>query len=300
MKGIFVPMITPFRKDLSLDLEGLKWLINYLESNGVDGIFVNSSVGEFVHLSKDEVSILAKVTREEAKTKVLVGISSNTTEDVVSLGKEMLDIGADALVVTTPFFFKIKDELIRYHFSLIAEKLSNIPIILYNIPMFTGLTINLKVYEELVREYSNIVGTKVTMDSLSFLKSLVLNIKSIRKDFSILTGLDEYLLPLIQMGGDGGIVGLANVIPWIHVKLMRDYKDGRISNAIELWIKVLRALKIYEFCSSYSSSLKSALKVMNAPISNLVRPPLLPCSEAEEGLIRGVLMSEGFLEYNVS
>lgn len=118
-------------------------------------------------------------------------------------------------MITPPFFFKLAKEKLEYYFARVAERV-DLPIIVYNIPAATGVNIPVELYIELAREYSNVVGTKVTYDSYSYLRVLVEEVKGIRRDFTGFTGLDDMLLPLLMMGGDGGIVALANIAPEVH------------------------------------------------------------------------------------
>ena len=278
LKGVIVPLITPFKSDYSIDVEGLKWLVTYLIENGVNGIFVNSSVGEFASLTLDEMKMLGKIVLDTANNKVpiFVGISTNFTEESISLGKEFRDMGADFLVVMAPYFFKVSERELLRHFSLIAEKLDS-PIIIYNIPIYTGINIPISVYKTLVSQYSNVVGTKVTIDSLIYLKKLVRELKEIRKDFAIFTGFDDYLLPLLSMGGNGGVMGLANVLPKLHLEIYRNWERGKIDNIN--WIKLLELTEIYNYCNSYTASIKAAMRALGMPIMNVTRPPLDICNE---------------------
>ncbi|SAI86719.1 dihydrodipicolinate synthase family protein [Saccharolobus solfataricus] len=281
LEGVVVPLITPFLEDYSIDKEGLKWLVSYLSENGVNGIFVNSSVGEFASLTLDEMKLVAKIaldSRRSDNTLIFAGASTNFTEETIKLAKDFKDMGVDAIVVMAPYFFKVREKELLNHFSMIAEKV-DIPLIIYNIPLFTGINIPIFVYKTLVSQYSNIIGTKVTLDSLIFFKQLISEIREIRKDFSILTGFDEYLLPLLYMGGNGGVMGLANAIPKLHLKVYESWKNGNLSDANKYWVDVLNITDIYDYCNSYTASIKLLLKVLNMPIKNVVRPPLTICEE---------------------
>ena len=116
------------------------------------------------------------------------------------------------VIVTSPFFFKVGRDKLKLHLSKIAEGV-NLPIIVCNIPATTGINVPIDLYVELTREYSNIVGAKATHDSLTYFRKLIYNVKSIRKDFTVLTGINDLPLPVLMMGGDGGIMALANVAP---------------------------------------------------------------------------------------
>lgn len=288
--GVITPFITPFKEDLSIDVEAVKWLVEYQIMNGVHGIFPNSTTGEFVHLKEGEAIELTKIVLEEVNSKVWVipGISSNCTEHSIKLGKIFKDMGVNGVIITPPYFFKIPITNLKLHFSKVAEKV-DLPIIIYNIPATTGVNIPVNLYAELAKEYSNVVGAKVTYDNLTYFKQLITNVKAIRKDFSVLTGVDHLLLPVLMMGGDGGIMALANVAPQIHRAVYDAWIKGCVKKAYEEHKKLLKLTKIYDVATSYPTSVKTALKALGAPIKPYVRPPLTPEPPENEGKIRIIL-----------
>ncbi len=288
--GVIVPMITPFNEKYEIDFKATKWLVNYLTDKGVHGIFPYSTTGEFVHLKINEGIKLVEIVLNEVKGKtwIIPGISSNCTLHSIEIGRKLMDMGVDGVIVTPPFFFKINIDQLKMHFSMIAEKIE-LPIIIYNIPSTTGINIPVNLYAELAKEYSNIVGAKVTFDNISYMRKLIMEVKSIRKDFSILTGLDHHLLNTLIMGGDGGIMALANVAPQIHLEVYNAWINNNLKGAIEAFRKLLKLVEIYSIASSFPTSVKTALKVLGAPIKPYVRPPLTIESKEVEDKIRKIL-----------
>lgn len=288
--GVITPFITPFKEDLSIDFEAIRWLARYQAERGVHGIFPNSTTGEFVHLKTEESIKITETVLEEVKDKVWVipGISSNCTEHCIELGKAFMDLGVDGVIVTPPFFFKVSGKRLKLHFSKIAEKI-DLPIIVYNIPSTTGINIPVELYEELASEYSNIAGAKITYDNLGYFRRLINRVKSIRRDFAVLTGIDYLLLPVLMMGGDGGIMALANVAPWIHRAVYDAWVKGDIAKAHEENKKLLKLVEIYDIATSFPTSVKTSLKVLGAPVKPYVRPPLTPEPPENEEKIKKVL-----------
>jgi 4-hydroxy-tetrahydrodipicolinate synthase len=282
--GVISPFITPFREDFSIDVEGVKWLARYQVERGVHGIFPNSTTGEFVHLTRDEAILITRIVIEEVGDKawVIPGISANYTEDSVNLGRIFRDMGVSGVIVTPPYFFKISAEKLKLHFSTILEKL-DLPVIIYNIPATTGINIPINLYLELIREYSNLVGAKITYENFTYFRQLIQVVKGEKKDFAVLTGLDELLLPVLMMGGDGGIMALANVAPQIHRSIYNAFIKGDLRKALEEWHKLLKLVRVYDYASSFPTAIKTLLKVLNAPIKPYPRPPLtLEKLEVEE------------------
>lgn len=289
--GVIVPFITPFKEDYSIDFEAVKWLANYQANKGVHGIFPNSTTGEFVHLRPREAVELVEAVIDEVsgKVKIIPGISSNCTEHAVELGLKMRDLGVDGVIITPPFFFKIGGERLKLHFGKVAEKL-DLPIIVYNIPAATGLNIPVELYVELAVEYDNIAGAKVTYDSVAYLRKLIREVKNVRKDFSVLTGLDSLMLYTLMMGGDGGIMALANVAPQIHLEVYNAWISGDLDGAYKAFKKLLKLVQIYDVASSFPTAVKTSLKLINAPVKPYVRPPLTPETPEIEEEIKNILL----------
>ena len=281
--GIIVPMITPFNNDYSIDVDALKWLTKYLSSSGVHGLFPVSTTGEFPHLSFGEKIRVTRIVVETAPSSIHVipGASENSSIHVVELAKKYADLGVDGIVVTTPYYFKYGDEGLYKHFSYIADRV-DIPIILYNIPALTGNNISVDLVVKLVEEYSNIVGIKVTYDSMTYLRRLILDSKSVRKDFSVLVGSVDLLLPSLAIGGNGGVLALAHIAPRTCVELYESWVNGEYTRAIRLYQKLVRLARLYDIASSIPSIIKSTLSILGAPIKPVTRPPLTP--EPEEKL----------------
>jgi len=295
--GVIVPLITPFKEDFSIDLDGIRWLTNFLVKKGVNGIFPYSTTGEFVHLKIEEGVKITEIVLQECKgkTKVIPGISANTTLDCIEIGKKMEDLGADGVIATPPFFFKLKKKNLYKHFSMIASKIS-ISLIVYNIPDLTGNLIPIELYSKLAEEYSNIAGAKVTYDSASYLRDLILELKAIRKDFAILTGLDDMLLATLLLGGDGGIMACANFAPQLHIGLYNAFHEKNYEKAFEFNKKIAKLVQIYKYASSFPSAIKAALKLLGTPIKNIVRPPLSPEPPEIEAKIRAILHELGMIK----
>ncbi len=274
-KGIITPLITPFKKNYEIDLNGVKWLIEHLIRGGVHGVFPISTTGESAHLTFEEKKSLIRevVNLVNGRSKVLPGVGTASTLETIELGRFAKDVGVDGVVVITPYFFKLRSEDLKKHYSLIAESL-DIPIIIYHIPSITGVNLPVNVVKELALEYSNIVGIKITYDSLTYLKNVVDELKGVRRDFSILTGMDQYLLTTLMMGGDGGVLALSNVFPKLHVSIYEAWLRNDLLKAYKLYKDLLELSKAIEAGTSFPASIKACLKLAGAPIEDVVRPPL--------------------------
>ncbi|AFZ69994.1 dihydrodipicolinate synthase/N-acetylneuraminate lyase [Caldisphaera lagunensis DSM 15908] len=290
LKGVVVPMITPFNSKGEIDYNGLKWLIDYTINNGVNALFPNSTTGEFVHLNEEEQINLVKKTIEfsDKKVPILPGITTNVTNFSISLGKKFIDYGADGLIIMPPFFFKLSENDLYFHFSKIAESLDS-NIIIYNNPYTTGTVIPISVYERLVKEFSNVIGVKITYDSFDYIRKTIDRLKSLKKDFYVLTGMAQMFLPVLVIGGDGTVSGLANAFPKLHVDLYKEFINKNFSNAFELNKKILLISKIYDIGFSNSSATKAALELIGSPIKSFVRMPLREESKENKEKIKSII-----------
>ncbi len=292
--GVIVPFITPFKEDYTIDFEAARWLAKYQVERGIHGIFPYSTTGEFVHLKPEEGIELVKVVMEEvsSKVKIIPGTSANCTEHAIEMGLKLKDLGVDGAIITPPFFFKVKEERLKLHFAKVAEKV-DLPIIVYNIPATTGIVIPVELYVELAEEYSNIAGAKVTYDSVAYMRKLIREVKAVRKDFSILTGMDDHFLFTLMMGGDGGIMALANVAPQIHVEVYNAWRNEDLAKAYEAFKKLLKLVRIYDVATSFPTAVKTSLKIMKTPVKPYVRPPLTPEKPEVEEKIKDILSELG-------
>ncbi|MGC9009541.1 MAG: dihydrodipicolinate synthase family protein [Sulfolobales archaeon] len=293
-RGVIVPLITPFKKNYSIDHDGVRWLVKYLVREGVNGLFPNSTTGEFVHLRRDEIISLVSTVVEEASGHVLIlpGVTANSTIEVIDLAKELLEYDVNGFIIAPPYYFKYSEDRLKKHFSDVAERIDK-PLILYNIPATTGVNLSIKLVRDLAIEHSNIAGVKATIDSITYLRRLIQEIKSIRRDFSVLTGLDELFLPNLMIGGDGGIVALANVFPRIHVEIYRAWESKDYAKAIARWRDLLELARIIDVSSSYSTAVKTALKLLGAPIEEISRPPLYEEDPETKKMIENILKKLG-------
>jgi len=290
--GIIVPLITPYNEDLEIDIDAYRWLVEYLTKNKVDGIFPNSTVGEFPSLSEDEKYILVKYALEfsSRNTRVIPGISGNNIIKIIERGRRYKDLGVDAVILTPPYYYKLDDEGIKKHYSNIADKL-DLDIIIYTIPRYTGNEVSPEIIRELTLEHSNIAGIKATVDSIIYFRRIIQEVKAVRRDFSVFTGLDEFLIPLLIMGGDGGVNALANIVPWMHKGLINYWLNREIEKAIEEYRKIIELRKILDVSSSYQGGIKTALNILGSPVKGFVRPPLKPERDESKEIIRGIINS---------
>ena len=275
LKGIFVPHVTPFDEQGEIDKEALIHLIEFWLGAGVSGLVVNSSTGEGPLISREEKQGLLKLVREhvDGRGLVIAGTGAIGTRETLELTREAKDLGADAALVTTPFFFKPTEEELFQHFASLTESV-DLPVILYNVPKFTGYTVSPRIVDRISRECGNVVGIK---DSSGNLGAMAENIRLFGDRINVLSGAADMTLPALVMGGKGAILAVANAVPHTCVALYKAVVNGDLEEAGRL-----------QMLLSYVAAVKTAisLKGLNAGVP---RRPLSPLSEEEASDVRAAL-----------
>lgn len=234
LEGSMVALVTPF-KDGKVDEDGLKRLVNYQISKGIHGIVPCGTTGESATLSHEEHNRVVDVVIKAARKRVpiVAGTGSNSTDETISLTRHAEKAGADAALLITPYYNRPTQEGLYQHFRAVARKTS-LPLILYNVPGRTGVNMSPDTVGRLSR-IDNIVGLK---DAAGDLKQTMDTIQACRKGFKVLTGDDHRYLPIMSVGGKGGICVVANIAPRETARLYELYRSGQLKKAQALAYKL--------------------------------------------------------------
>ena len=216
--GCGTALVTPFRKDLSLDEETMRRLVRRQIEAGINFLVPCGTTGESPTLSREEHLRVVAITIEEAKGKVpvLAGAGGYDTHHVIEMAREAERLGADGILSVTPYYNKPTQEGLYHHFKAIAESIS-LPIILYNVPPRTNVNIDPATVRRLA-EIENIIGVKEASGSISQITQVI---QQAPEAFLVLSGDDALTLPIAAMGGRGIISVASNEIPAEMTKLAR-------------------------------------------------------------------------------
>ncbi|MBE7015069.1 MAG: 4-hydroxy-tetrahydrodipicolinate synthase [Ruminococcaceae bacterium] len=285
--GSGVAIITPFNEN-GIDFDSLGNLIDFHLNNNTDAIIVCGTTGEAATMPDEEhlSAIEYTVKRVNKKIPVIAGTGSNDTVHGIKLSKEAERLGADALLVVTPYYNKTNKQGLINHFTLIAESV-NIPIILYNVPSRTGMNISLEVLEELVK-IDNIVGIKEASGNASYLMEVAARFGD-RLD--IYSGNDDIIVPVMSVGGKGVISVLANVLPKETHDICKLYLDGKTEESMRLQFKYLDLINTL-FCEVNPIPVKTALNLMGFNVGKL-RMPLYEMDEKNKQRLINSLKGAG-------
>lgn len=280
--GIIPPMVTPLLSDnLTLDIEGVKQLVEHLVSGGVHGIFILGTTGESTSLSYKtrEQLIVESCKAVNGRVPVFVGITDTSIEESVHQALIAHNSGAAAVVAAPPYYYGLgQEELYKYYWSL-ADQVS-LPLFLYNMPSHTKINIDVKTVVRL-SEHPNIIGLKDSSANAVYFQSLCHLLKT---NFSLLVGPEEITAETVLMGGNGGVNGGANLFPKLYVALYdaaiaKDF--ARIEELQNLVMEIsTRIYTVGSYGSSYLKGLKGALSALGI-ISGNIAPPFTTFDEKE-------------------
>jgi dihydrodipicolinate synthase/N-acetylneuraminate lyase len=257
--GVVVPMISPFTPEMTIDIEAVNNIVNHLVDYGAHP-FVLGTTGESASISKKERQVLVKATVSATTNRktVYAGISGNCFSEVVEEAKIFADLGVDALVSTMPSYYPVdNDQQLRY-FELLANAIS-LPLIIYNIPATTHLSIPLEVADKL-SHHPNILGFKDSEKGVERVKDAI-NLWKDRPDFSYLLGWALMSQEAMLLGADGIVPSTGNLSPGLYQKIYDAGKDGNKESAVAAQAKADQLSSIYQQDKILSRSLP-ALKTM--------------------------------------
>ncbi|MFO1491885.1 MAG: dihydrodipicolinate synthase family protein [Kiritimatiellia bacterium] len=237
LSGIFVPNIVPYDDQGRINEDELRRIIQWLRGKGVTGFYPNGSMGEFIRLSYEERKTVVRIVSEEAKgMPVLAGAAEPNVDQVLEMCGYCADLGCRAVSITGPYYYKLTQESIETYFRELAAR-SPIDIIIYNIPAFAN-EITVPVLKRLALDCPRIVGTKDTSRDMPRFQQVIHEIKSQRPDFAALIGWEELLCVALFMGGDGGTLSSAGVVPEIIMKIHNEARAGRWDEARRVQYKL--------------------------------------------------------------
>lgn len=287
--GAAVALITPMHEDGSINYEEMERVVNDQINNGTDAIVVCGTTGEASTMTHEEhiETIKACVEMTKKRVPVIAGSGSNCTDTAIFLSREAQKVGADGLLVVSPYYNKATQKGLKQHFTAVAGSV-DIPIILYNIQGRTGVNIQPKTIAELSKEVDNIVAVKEASGDLSQIATLMAMTQG---DLDVYSGNDDQIVPITALGGKGVISVLSHVAPQdthdIVAKMMAG--DVKGSSALQLkYIPVIHAL----FSEVNPIPVKAAMNMIGYNVGSL-RMPLTEMEDANKAVLRQAMIDAG-------
>ena len=291
LEGSIVALVTPFNEDGSVNFEQLERLVEFHVEQGTDAILTLGTTGESATMTDEEDNSVVKfvVDHVAGRVPVIAGSGSNCTAVQTSKSLTYQELGADALLIISPYYNKSNEEGIYQHLKHTADA-TDIPCILYNIPGRTGCSISVRNVERLA-EHPNVMGIKEASGSVSYAASIA---QYLSDDFRMYSGEDALTVPLMALGASGTISVWADVQPALVHEMCRAYLDGDVAWATKIQVAgqpLISAL----FGEVNPIPVKEALAQMGLIGANY-RLPLYPMSEGPKAVLVEALKEAGVIE----
>ena len=289
-KGSIVAMITPFHEDGSVNFDVLTNLLERQIAAGTDAILTLGTTGEYPTMSHEEDASVVEHTIKvvNGRVPVIVGSGSNCTATQVEKSIQYQDMGADALLLISPYYNKANPEGMYRHFAETADKV-HIPCLLYNVPGRTGCSIPVPVVEKLSK-HPNISGIKEASGDMSYAMKIA---HCIGPDFALYSGNDDITIPLLSIGGSGVISVYANVMPGMCHQIVADYAAGKREQALANHLKYLKLMNDL-FMEVNPIPVKAAMNLMGLNVGPM-RLPLCEMSAEHQAVLQATLKEAGLL-----
>ncbi len=289
--GCGTALVTPFRRDLSLDEEGVRRLVRRQIEGGINFLVPCGTTGESPTLSHAEQRRVVEITIDEARGKVpvLAGAGGNDTSHVIEMALEFKALGADGILSVSPYYNKPTQEGLYQHFKAIAEAV-RLPIILYNIPGRTAVNIEPVTLKRLA-EIDNIVGVKEASGNIS---QMAVILDMVPEKFLVLSGDDGITLPLLALGGRGLISVVSNQIPGEMTRLVQLALSNDFAAARDVQRRFFRLMEV-NFVETNPAPVKAGMALMGL-CEAACRLPLVQVKPENLAKIRGVLESLGLVQ----
>jgi 4-hydroxy-tetrahydrodipicolinate synthase len=293
LRGCATAIVTPFTATGAVDVDRLRKLIEFQIAGGVRMLVPCGTTGESATMTDEEDQLVIRTTVEAARSaaKVIAGTGSNSTAAAIEYSKTARELGADAVLSVAPYYNKPTQEGLYAHFRAIAESVSDIPVVIYNVPGRTSSNISAQTAIRLARDIENIVAIKEASGNMAQIMEILRG----RPDgFKVISGDDSLTLAIIALGGDGLISVAANEIPDLMSQMVNFAVEGNLASARELHYRVLPLMEA-NFMESSPGPVKAVLAMMGLIDENF-RLPLVPVQEKTRAHLREVLLELGILK----
>ena len=284
--GINVPSVTPFNAKGEIMYDKLGELLEFWIDGGISGVVANASTGEAPYLSNTERAKIIEylVEKADGRVNIYAGTGAPSLWKSVEYTKEALAAGAQAALVTTPYFFKPTGDEIAQYFVDLMDKV-DIPVIMYNVPKFTGYSVSPYVVKKVAEECSNLVAIKDSSNNPGNMADII-NLTGGK--INALSGTSDMILPTLMLGGAGAIVAIGNVVPRICANIVDAYGKSDLKKAGVNQLKASWVNKIVVRDYPQIPAIKAALNQLGQD-AGVPRKPLTGLSEETAKKIKAEL-----------
>lgn len=286
--GAATALVTPF-SDEGVDFDALGNIIDYQIDNGIDALVICGTTGEAATMpDKEHLSVIDfSIKRTKGRVPIIAGTGSNDTAHCVELSKESQNLGADGLLITTPYYNKATQKGLMMHYDKVLEK-TNLPIILYNVPGRTGMNYQIPTLKELAKD-DRIVGIKEASGNIEY----ATEVAAMCPELDMYSGNDDMIVPILSLGGKGVISVLSNVAPRQTHELCQKWFDGDIAGSRKMQFDYLELIKAL-FCEVNPIPVKTAMNMMGFNAGKL-RLPLCEMAQATYERLERAMKAAGLI-----
>lgn len=274
--GMGVAVVTPFKKDFSIDFSSMGNIINHLIEGGVDYIVALGTTGEATTISREEKNAIISYSAEiiDGRVPLVIGMGGNNTSDIVDSIMSTDLSSVDAILSVSPYYNKPCQRGLYQHYKTIVSS-SPIPVILYNVPSRTSCNITAETTLRLAKEYPNIIGIKEASGDMNQVMKII---RDKPDGFMVISGDDMSAIQIIAAGGSGVISVLANAFPSEWSNMIKLSLNSNLSPARDIHYKYLEIIEML-FEDGNPAGIKSILNTMGL-CQNVLRLPLLPVTQS--------------------
>ncbi len=290
LQGSIVALVTPFSEDGSVDFDVLGRLVDFHLESGTDAILVLGTTGESSTMTHEEDDAVCEfvVQRVAGRVPIIAGSGSNSTQTMLEKSLSLQKLGADGLLLITPYYNKSNEEGIYRHFTTVLDAV-DVPCILYNVPSRTGCSISERNVERLAK-HPNAFGIKEASGDISYAAKIA---RYLDDDFCMFSGNDDIVVPLMSLGARGVISVWANVMPREAHEMTQAFLDGDTDRALEIQLKCLELIDAL-FCEVNPIPVKAALELMGFGPTTY-RQPLYSISDAGRAQLAKAMRGLGLI-----
>jgi dihydrodipicolinate synthase/N-acetylneuraminate lyase len=286
--GIFTPTLVPLDEQGRINEPELRRFVSWLIDRGVHGLYPNGSTGEFTRLTAEERRRVVAIVTDQAggRVPVLAGAAEANVAETVSACEAYAGMGARAVAIVAPFYYKLSPESVYAYFAEIARH-SPIDLTLYNIPMFAS-PIDVPTIRRLAAEFPRVVGIKDSSGDLAFMMRMISAVRPIRPDFTFLTGWEAVLVPMLMIGCDGGTNASSNAVPEIVRRIYDLCRAGNWTEAMRWQYRILELFDAMLYPFEFPDGFRAAAELRGFRFGRS-RQPQTPAQRSDRAALASVL-----------
>lgn len=284
------PVVTALDRQGHVDVEANLRIYDFLIENGMDGILIFGSIGEFFAIPMEEKRELLKKAIAHIKERVTVyaGTCHMELDQCVEFSNYALEQGADGVMVISPYYFSLPDSGILNFYDRLAEGIKG-DLLLYNFPDRTGHDLSADLIYDLVSRHENIVGIKDTVSTMGHTRGIIQKVKKDYPNFQVFSGFDEFFGHNVLSGGDGCVAGLSNFAPEVASAYARAARADDLAGMAQCQQKVDSLMAIYDVAPQFIPIIKKAMVLRGIEMEPVCTQPLLEATQEETEKIREIL-----------